>query len=217
MTGQGGVPEARQPKRSAIPCSARYRDRQKDAVSPLLGVGDQFSSFQLEGESGLDQRGWHVDQLDRQRGQLIQRQAAMPLVHGLGQGVADPRPDTDQRRPLDPELVGDPVSGQEADAADVPRQPIRVLTDQLNGIVAVGLVDPHRPGGADTLRVQEQHDLADHLLLGPAGDDPCRPLGTDPGHLAQPLRLLFDEVEHCIAKSPDQFFGVDRADAADHP
>jgi hypothetical protein len=35
--------------------------------------------------------------------------------------------------------------------------------------------------------VQKQHDLANHLLLGPAGDDPLRALRTDAGHLSQTL------------------------------
>ena len=55
------------------------------------------------------------------------------------------------------------------------------------------------------------------LLLGPAGDDPCRPLGADAGHLAQPLRLLLDEIEHRLSEAPHQPLGIDRADAADHP
>ena len=54
------------------------------------------------------------------------------------------------------------------------------------------------------------------LLLRPAGDDPRRPLGADAGHLAQPLGLLLDEVEHRLAEGPHQLLGVDRADAADH-
>ena len=46
-------------------------------------------------------------------------------------------------------------------------------------IGAVGLEDPHRPRGADPVRVQEQHDLADDLLLGPARDDALGALGAD--------------------------------------
>ena len=65
--------------------------------------------------------------------------------------------------------------------------------------------------------MQEQHDLPDDLLLGPAGDDPCRPFAADPRHLLQPIRLLFDQIEHVGAESPDQALGVDRADAADQP
>ena len=120
------------------------------------------------------------------------------------------------RRLLDPELGGDHVGGPEADAADVAREPVRVLRDQLDGVGAVGLEDAHRARGADPVRVQEQHDLADDLLVRPAPDDAPGALGADPVHLAQPLGLLLDDVEHGLAEGRDQPLGVDRADALDH-
>ena len=66
------------------------------------------------------------------------------------------------------------------------------------------------------MAVQEQHDLADHLLLGPASLDACGPLGPDAGHLLQPFGCLLDGVEHGLAERLDQLAGVDRADALDH-
>jgi hypothetical protein len=63
--------------------------------------------------------------------------------------------------------------------------------------------------------VQEQHDLANHFLLRPPGDDPGRPLGADTRHLLQTLRLLLDQVEHRLSKPSDQSFGVDRSDTCD--
>ena len=87
----------------------------------------------------------------------------------------------------------------------------------LHRVGAVGLVDPHRPRGADAVGVQEQHDLADHLLLGPAGDDPRRPLGADAGHLAQPLRAACSISSNTASpKARTSLLRVDRADAADH-
>jgi hypothetical protein len=65
--------------------------------------------------------------------------------------------------------------------------------------------------------VQEQHDLSDHLLLGPAGGDALRPLPADPGHLPQAAGLLFDDIENGIAEGTYQLPGVDRPDTADHP
>jgi len=64
--------------------------------------------------------------------------------------------------------------------------------------------------------VQEQHDLADDLLLGPTANDALRPLRADPGHLAQAARLLLDDLEHGIAEGAHQLLRVDRPDAADH-
>ena len=64
--------------------------------------------------------------------------------------------------------------------------------------------------------MQEQHDLADDLLLSPASNDPLRPLWTDPGYQAQPRWLLFDDVEHCLTESTHEFLRVDRPNAAEH-
>ena len=66
------------------------------------------------------------------------------------------------------------------------------------------------------MAVQEHHDLADDLLLGPGVGDPLRPHLPDAGHLAQAFRFGLDHVEHLLAKGPDQLAGVDRADAPDH-
>ena len=63
------------------------------------------------------------------------------------------------------------------------RQPVGVLADDAHRFGAVGLVDPDRPRGADPVGVQEQHDLADHLLLRPAGHDAPRALRPDAGDL----------------------------------
>ena len=92
----------------------------------------------------------------------------MALIHRLGQRVADAGPDPDQRRLLDPELGRDLIGGAEADAADVAGQAVGVLADHLHGVGAVGLVDPHRPRGADAIGVQEQHDLADRPSAPPS-------------------------------------------------
>ena len=140
----------------------------------------------------------------------------MSLVHSLGQRVADAGTDPDQGGLLDPDLGRDLICGPEPDPADIPRQAIRVLADHPNRIVAIGLVDPHRPRGSNAVGVQEQHDFPDDLLLGPAGDDPCRPLGADAAHLPQPLRLLLDEIEHRLAEATHQPLGIDRTDPADH-
>jgi hypothetical protein len=65
------------------------------------------------------------------------------------------------------------------------------------------------------MAVQEQHDLADHLLLGPTFLDALGALGADAGDLAQALRALLDGVERRLAEGVDQLPGVDRADALD--
>jgi hypothetical protein len=73
------------------------------------------------------------------------------------------------------------------------------------------------PGGAHPVLVQEHHDLADDLLVGPGGGDPRHALGADAAHLPQALGRGLDDVEHVRPKEFDQALGVDRPDAADHP
>ena len=58
-------------------------------------------------------------------------------------------------------------------------QAIRVRAHQLDGLVAVGLVDADGPGGADAVRLQEDHDVADGLLLLPALADLLDALRAD--------------------------------------
>jgi hypothetical protein len=67
-----------------------------------------------------------------------------------------------------------------------------------------------------TIAVQEQHDLADDLLLGPAGDDPLRAFRANAGHLAQSAGLLLDDLEHGFAEGAYQLLRVNRPNTADH-
>ena len=52
---------------------------------------------------------------------------------------------------------------------------IGVLGHNLRGVSAVGLEDAHRPGGADSVAVKEDHDLPDDFLLSPGVRDPLGP------------------------------------------
>ena len=63
---------------------------------------------------------------------------------------------------------------------------------------------------------RNSNDLAHHLLFGPAGDDAGCALGADAAHLAQPIGLLLDYVEHLLAEAFGQPLGVGWPDAADH-
>ena len=189
---------------------------EEDAGRLADRVGDDRALGQFEIQRGLNQLLGDLQQLDGERHQFLGRQAAMALVHRFGQRIGDPGADPDHRRLLDAELHGDRVGGLEADAADVARQPIGVLGHDLDGVGAVGLEDAHRPRGADAVAVQEDHDLAHDLLLGPGVGDALGAHRADAGHLAQPVGLGLDDVEHLLAERLDHLLGVDRADAADH-
>ena len=179
-------------------------------------VGNHRAVGQLQVQRGADQLAGNLQEFGRERSQLFFRQAAMTLVHRFGQRIADARADPDHGRLLDAELHRDRVGRHETDAADVAREAVGVLRHHLHGIGAVGPEYPHRPRRADAVAVQEHHDLADDLLLGPGIGDPLRPHLPDAGHLAQPFRLGLDDIEHLLAERPDQLAGVDRADAPDH-
>ena len=186
------------------------------AVSPTR-IGDDRSLGQFEIQRGLDQLRGDLQQLDGQRHQFLGGQSAVTLVHRLGQRVGDPGAHADHRRLLDAEPHGDRVRGLEADAADIAREPIRVLGHDLDGIGAVGLEDADGARGADAVAVQEDHDLPHDLLLGPGAGDALGAHRADTGHLAQAIGLGLDHVEHLLAERPDHLPGVDRANAADHP
>jgi hypothetical protein len=81
---------------------------------------------------------------------------------------------------------------------------------------AVGLEDAHCSGGGDAMRVQEDHDAADHLLVGPAGGDLSGADFTDAGNFAKTFGGLLDDVEHRRTEGFHQLAGIDRADSLDH-
>ena len=140
----------------------------------------------------------------------------MAVVHGLDQRKADAGARPDHGGLLDPQPGRDGVGRLEADPAHIAGETIGVLREDLDGFGAVGLEDPDRPRRADTVRVQEDHDLADDLLIGPPSDDPLGALGADALDLLEPLRLPLDDVEHRLAERPHQPFAVDGTDPSDH-
>ena len=117
---------------------------------------------------------------------------------------------------LDAQLHGDGVSRLEANAADIARQPIRVLRHHLHGIGAIGFEDAHRPRCAHAMAVKEDHDFAHDLLFGPGSRDTAGSHWTNALDLTQALRLGLDNIEYFVAENAHQLLGVDRTDAADH-
>jgi hypothetical protein len=140
----------------------------------------------------------------------------MALVHRFGQRIGDPSTHAYHGRFLDAELHGDCVGCPKSNAADVARQPVGVLTHDLEGIGAIGLVDPHRSCRADPMAVQKDHDLAHDLLLGPGCADPEGAERADALDFAQAIRLCFDDVKNLLAECLDHLLRIDRANAANH-
>jgi hypothetical protein len=216
IQGHGSGPFASRVNRSAMVRSARCRPARNTQGVFAYPVGDHRALLQLEVERSADQLLRHFEQLLGQRYQLVRRQTAMALVHCFGQGVGNPRTNPDHRRLFDAELHGDRVDGLETNATNIAREPVRVLGHHLDGIGAIGLEDPHRSRGADTVAVQKDHDFSHGLLFGPSRENASRANRPDAVDLAQPVGCGLDNFEHFLAKGADEFLGVDRPYATDH-
>ena len=156
------------------------------------------------------------EQGDSQLDKILDRQPAMAVVSRLLQGEGNSRAHPLRRFPRHAQLHGDGVGGPKADAANVAGEPIRVLGHDLDGVMAVGLEDAHRARRPDAMGMQEDHDVADGLLLGPAGGDLPRAEFADARHLPQLLGARLDDFEGPLAERADDSLGEHRADAANH-
>ena len=108
------------------------------------------------------------------------------------------------------------VGGLEADPTHVAGEAIRVLRENPDRIRAVGLEDAHRARRAHAKGMEEDHDLADDLLIAPFCDDLLGAFRPDAFHLAEPLWMVLDDIEHRFAERAHQLARVDRADPLDH-
>ena len=212
--GERSPRDAAQPARDSVlgPVQAGEEDARRIADP----IGDDAARGQLLVDRRPDEILGRFQKPHRQRQQLLCRQAAMPIVHGLGQRMADACTDPDHGRLVDAEPHRDGVGGLEADAADVAGQPIGILRHHLHRVGAVGLEDAHRARGPDPVAVQEHHDLAHRLLLGPGGGDPLRPHRADAVDLPQAFGARLDDVEHPLAECTDELLRIDRSDTPDH-
>ena len=117
-------------------------------------VCDDGAFGQLQLESGSDRIVGHVEQAGRQRAELVGRQSAVAVVHRFGQRVADAGAHPGHRRPGDAQLHRDRVGDLEPDTANVAREAVGVVRDDLDRVAPVGLEDPHRPRRAHAVAVQ---------------------------------------------------------------
>ena len=171
ISGQGTAPDTRRRSRSAMPFLGVIEAAKKmHGVSATLSAVTVPSAISRSSAVPISASGTSRS-FSAKRQQLTSRQPAMTVAHGFSQRIRDPGADADHGRLLDPEFLGDQIGRPEPDASDVPRQSIWVLAHHLHGIGAVGLEDAHRSGGADAVAVQEHHDLADDLLVGPGRGD----------------------------------------------
>jgi len=81
-----------------MPRSARCSPARKHAGRFVDAVGDDRALGQFEVERGADEFHRHLEQFFGERHKLIRGQAAMPLVHGLGQRIGNAGAHPDHRR-----------------------------------------------------------------------------------------------------------------------
>ena len=116
------APRTRDCSRSAMSRSARYRPARKTQRRSPRVSATTAPSCEFEGQRGGEPVGRHLQQLAACAQQIVLGQAAVALVHRLGQGVADAGADPHHGVLGDAELRRDLVGRLEADAADVARQ-----------------------------------------------------------------------------------------------
>src|SRR5262249_1754424 len=146
------------------------------------------------------------------RGRLGHAAVALLLAELL-QDVAQRGAGAQRRAAVDAQALGELVGGVEAEAPDLARQPVRVLADALDRLLAVSLVDADRAGRADAVRLQEHHDGAHRLLLAPALADALDAARADPLDLLQERRALVDDCQGALAEDRDDLARVVPADA----
>ena len=139
----------------------------------------------------------------------------MALVGRLAEDVGHARGHPLGRVVGDPQLAGDLVGRDEADAVDVARQPVGVGLDDVDRIIAVLLVDLHGQASGHVVALQEQHHLFDLLLFGPGAGDAGHPFAANTQHLMQPLRRLLDDAEGVQFELAHDPVSRDRADPLD--
>ena len=113
------------------------------------------------------------------------------------------------------EVARDLVRGLEADAFDFAADAVRFGGEDFLRVLAVGLDDADAEGVGHAVGLQEDHDLAQGLLVVPRGLDGLRAAGADAVDFAEAARLVGDDVEGADAEAGDDLVGVGLADALD--
>ena len=113
------------------------------------------------------------------------------------------------------EIARDLIRGLEAHAFDLAADAVRFGGEDFLRVLPVGLDDADAEGVGHAVGLQEDHDLAQGLLVVPRGLDRLRAAGADAVDFAEAARLIRDDVEGADAEAGDDLVGVGLADAFD--
>jgi len=90
-----------------------------------------------------------------------------------------------------------------------------ILPHGLDGEISVGLEDADRPPGADSVAMQEEHDLADLHALLPGIGDPLPALWPNPAHGLEIGGVVANHLQDFGAEVADQLLRQDGPDSHD--
>ena len=113
------------------------------------------------------------------------------------------------------EIARDLVRSLEAHAFDLAADSVGFVGEDLLRVLPVGLDDTYAQRVGHAVGLQEDHDLAQGLLVVPRGLDRLRASGADAVDFAEAARLVGDDVEGADAEAGDDLVGVGLADAFD--
>ena len=190
---------------------------EEDAIAPFDLIGDHLPGIELKSQGVEDNHVRDFQELHRERQKFVARQAAMTFIKSFGQGKGDPGPRPDHRRLFDAEFHCEGIRRLKADAPNVAGESVGIFRNHLDRIGAICLVNPHRARCADPMGMQEDHDLADRPLFRPTRSNPIGAFRSNAGNFPQPMRLGFDDVEYLGTEGLDEFAGISRTNATDHP
>src|ERR1700687_1404682 len=104
----------------------------------------------------------------------------MTVRNSLHQRVGDAGASTEHGLLRNTETLSKLVVSLDPDTADVACKTIRIFLHERDRVGTVGLKNANRPRRTDAMALQEDHDLADRLLVRPTSRDPLQPDLTDP-------------------------------------
>ena len=189
-------------------------------IKPRLAI-NIFSNDAPILNGSLDRR-FHDLWVDlHQLGRLLHharlREAAVSVTGQFLQGVQDGGSRPVGAIAVDSQLRRQFIGRLEADSPNVVGQLIRVRFDLGDGFVSVGAVDPDGSPRRNAMLGQEEHELADFLLLLPALADSLEPLRPDPFDVQQEVGGLLEDFQRSLVVDGDDLGRQFRADTADRP
>ena len=121
-------------------------------------------------------------------------QVAVAQIPAGGQHVSDPGHQAPAAVSIQADAQGDLVGREKADSIKIPGQPVRIVGDNGDGRITIGLVDPHGKKGADAVGLQKHHDIANGAVFDPGRLDAFQFFLGNTRNLGKPLDIAFKDL-----------------------